>query len=96
MTRTRTPRVRESSPSQLRFDADRCASAKVIVAVKRLEKLRCLNTAQVVFMWGRTVAVVDAVNRDAWGLTNVGRKTLAFYRSHETGRLRVLSVIYHG
>jgi len=64
--------------------------------MRNLEKLRCLNSAQVVFMWARTTTIVDTVDRDAWGLTNVGRKTLAFYRSHGTGRLKVLLVTYRG
>ena len=38
--------------------------AKIIAAIRHLEELQCLNTAEVVIMWAWTVGVVDAVDHD--------------------------------
>jgi hypothetical protein len=66
-----------------------CTPAKIIAAIERLEELQCPNTAEVVLMWAWTSGVVGVVDHDAWGL--IGRKTLAFYRTHGMGRLKSLS-----
>jgi hypothetical protein len=59
-----------------------CTPANIIAAIECLEELQCPNTAEVVLMWAWTPGVVDAVDQDAWEL--IGRKTLAFYRTHGT------------
>ena len=66
-----------------------CTSAKIITAIRRLEKLQCLNTAEVVILWAWTVGVVNAMDHDAWG--SIEHKTLDFYRTHGTRRLTLLS-----
>jgi len=66
-----------------------CSPTKIIVAIERLEELQCPNTAEVVYIWAWTSGVVDAVDHDAWRL--IGRKTLAFYQTHGTERLKTLS-----
>ena len=66
-----------------------CTPAKIIVAVRRLEELRCLNTAEVMTLWAWTVGVVNTVDNDTWGLLE--RSTLNFYRAHGVGRLTALS-----
>ena len=66
-----------------------CSPTKIIAAIERLEELQCPNTAEVVYIWAWTSGVVDAVDREAWRL--LGRKTLAFYRTHGMGRLKTLS-----
>ena len=65
-----------------------CTAAKIIAAVRRLEKLRCLNTAEVVIMWAWTAGVVDATDHDNWKL--VGDETLRFYQTHGIRRLKIL------
>jgi len=66
-----------------------CTPAKIIVAIRRLEELQCLNTAEVVILWAWTAGVVDVVDRDAWGL--VEGATLDFYQTHGIRRLTALS-----
>jgi len=38
----------------------------ISVAIRRLEELQCLNTAEVVIMWAWTVDVVTPVDHDGW------------------------------
>ena len=66
-----------------------CTPAKIIAAITRLEELQCPNIAEVVFMWAWTFGIVDAVDHDAWKL--IGHKTLGFYHTHGTRRLKNLS-----
>jgi len=66
-----------------------CTSAKVITAIKRLEELQCLNTAEAVLFWAWTVGVMDVGDQGAWGL--IERSTLDFYRTHGIRRLTALS-----
>ena len=63
--------------------------AKMIAAIRRLEELQCLNTAEVVVLWAWTAGVVDPVDRGAWEL--IRHDTLRFYRTHGIGRLAALS-----
>ena len=62
--------------------------AKIIAAIRRLEELQCLNTAEVVIMWAWTVGIVDAADHDGWKL--IGHDTLRFYQTHGTERLATL------
>ena len=64
-----------------------CTPAKISAAIRRLEGLQCLNTAEVVVLWAWTIGVTDAVDHDAWRL--IERDTLEFYQTHRTGRLPV-------
>jgi len=45
-----------------------CTPGKIIAAIKRLEELQCLNTAEVVILWAWTPGVVNMVDHKAWGL----------------------------
>ena len=63
--------------------------AKMMGAIRRLEELRCMNTAEVVMLWAWTAGVVDPVDYDAWKL--IEHDTLRFYRTHGTSRLINLS-----
>jgi len=65
------------------------APAKMIVAIRRLEDLQCLNTAEVVILWAWTIGVVNPIDHGAWEL--IGRDTLRFYRTHGIERLAALS-----
>ena len=62
--------------------------ARIITAIRCLEELRCLNTAEVVIMWAWTTGVVNAVDHDGWKL--VMDDTLRFYQTHGVGRLTAL------
>ena len=62
--------------------------AKIAAAVKRLEELQCLNTAEMVILWAWSTGVIDAVDHDAW--RSIGRVTLEFYHTHGMGRLTTL------
>jgi len=53
---------------------------KMIVALWRLEELKCLNTAEVVILLAWTVGVVDPMDHSAWEL--IGHNTLKFYQKH--------------
>ena len=66
-----------------------CTPAKVNTAIKRLEELQCLNTAEAVILWAWTAGVMDLADHDGWEL--VERNTLKFYRTHGIGRLTTLS-----
>ena len=66
-----------------------CMPAKVNTALKRLEELQCLNTAEAVILWAWTAGVMDLADHDGWEL--VERNTLKFYRTHGIGRLTTLS-----
>jgi hypothetical protein len=63
-------------------------AAKIIMAIKRLEELRCLNTAEVVIMWAWTVGAVDPADHDSWRL--IGRDTIRFYQTHGMERMIAL------
>jgi len=63
--------------------------ASMIAAIRHLENLQCLNTAEVVLLWAWTTGVVDPADHDAWEL--IGRNTLKFYQAHGMGRLATLS-----
>ena len=62
--------------------------AKITAAIRRLEELQCLNTAEVVILWAWTTGVVNVVDRNAWKL--IERDTLEFYQTHGIGRLTSL------
>ena len=62
--------------------------AKITEAIRRLEELQCLNTAQVVIMWAWTAGVLNPADRDAW--SSVERDTLRFYQTHGTRPLVAL------
>ena len=66
-----------------------CTPAKIIAAIRRLEELQCLNTAEVVILWAWTAGVVDVVDHDAWEL--IEGATLVFYQTHGIRRLTALS-----
>ena len=55
----------------------------IIMAIRRLEELQCLNTAEVVIMWAWTIGVVNPVDLEGWQL--IERDTLRFYETHGTG-----------
>ena len=57
-----------------------CTAPKISMAIRRLEELQCLNTAEVVIMWAWTAGVVNPVDHDTWQL--IGRDTLRFYQTH--------------
>ena len=63
--------------------------AKIIATIERLEEIQCLNTAEAMLMWAWSFGVVDAVDHHGWRL--IGHKTLAFYQTHGTNRLKTLS-----
>jgi len=62
--------------------------AKIITAIRRLEELQCLSTAEVVVMWAWTTGVITAADHDGWRL--IENDTLRFYRTHGIGRLTAL------
>lgn len=66
-----------------------CTPAKIIAAIQRLEELQCLKTGEAVILWAWTVGVVNATDRDSWGV--IERGTLNFYRTHGIRRLTALS-----
>ena len=63
--------------------------ASMIAAIRCLEDLQCLNTAEVVILWAWTTGVVDPADHDAWEL--IGQNTLRFYQTNGMGRLATLS-----
>ena len=64
-----------------------CRATKVVVAIRRLEELQCLNTAEVVIMWAWTVGPFYAEDRDR---VLIGRITFSYYQTHGRGRLKAL------
>ena len=62
--------------------------ATIIAAVRRLEELKCPNTAEAVILWAWTFGVVSPWEHDAWGL--IKRDTLRFYKTHGIRRLAAL------
>ncbi|KAF9642485.1 hypothetical protein BDM02DRAFT_2091673 [Thelephora ganbajun] len=65
-----------------------CTPTKIAMAIRRLEELQCLNTAEVVILWAWTIGVIDPVDRNGWRL--IGDETLRFYQTHGTARLTAL------
>jgi hypothetical protein len=65
-----------------------CTGPKIAMAIKRLEELQCLNTAEVVIMWAWTAGVVDPMDHDTWQL--IGRDTLRFYQTYGMERMIAL------
>jgi len=65
-----------------------CTPTKITAAIRRLEELQCLNTAEVVIMWAWTSGVINPVDDEAWRF--IGRETLRFYQTHGIGRLAAL------
>ena len=57
-----------------------CTPTKIVTAIRRLEALGCLNTAQVVIMWAWVAGMADEVDQDGWKL--IGDETFRFYRAH--------------
>ena len=55
-------------------------ATKIVMAVRHLEELRCLNTAEIVIMWAWTIGVINPVDRDFWQL--IGRDTVRFCQTH--------------
>jgi len=62
--------------------------AKIIAAIRGLEELLCLNTAEIVIMWAWTSGVIHPADGDAWKL--IGDDTFRFYQTHGMGRLAIL------
>ena len=62
---------------------------KVIAAIRRLEELQCLNTAEVIIMWAWTVCVIDPADRIGWKL--ILDETRRFYHTHGFRRLVTLA-----
>ncbi|KAF9645221.1 hypothetical protein BDM02DRAFT_3120592 [Thelephora ganbajun] len=58
------------------------------MAIRRLEELQCLNTAEVVILWAWTTGVVHPMDHNAWG--SIERDTLLSYQTHGIGRLITL------
>ena len=63
--------------------------AKVIAAIRRLEELQCLNTAEVIITWAWTVGVMNPEDRIAW--KTIQDETLRFYQTHGIRRLVALA-----
>jgi hypothetical protein len=61
---------------------------KITTAIRRLEELQCLNTAEVVITWAWTIGVVDPMDHDSWRL--IQRDTLRFCRRNGIGFLIAL------
>ncbi|KAF9644233.1 hypothetical protein BDM02DRAFT_1056006 [Thelephora ganbajun] len=61
---------------------------KITTAIRRLEELQCLNTAEVVISWAWTIGVINLVDHGAW--SSIGNDTLRFYQTYGTGRLIAL------
>ena len=63
---------------------------KIISAIERLEVLQCPNTLGAVFasVWGFAAFDRPSVDLDGWRV--VRQKTLAFYKTHRIGQLKVL------
>ena len=57
-----------------------CTPTKIVTAIRRLEALGCLNTAQVVITWAWITGMVDEMDQDGWRL--IGDETFRFYRFH--------------
>ena len=57
-----------------------CTPTKIVSAIRRLEELGCLNTAQVVITWAWVTGMVDEMDQDGW--RSIGDETFRFYRSH--------------
>ena len=68
-----------------------CTATKLTMAVRRLEALQCLNTAEVVIMWAWTAGVVNPVDHDTWQL--IERDTLRFYQTY--GMERIIALKRH-
>ena len=62
--------------------------AKIVAAVRRLEELQCLNTAQAVITWAWATGMMDVTDRDSWEL--IESETLRFYRAHGMWSLAAL------
>ena len=65
-----------------------CTPTEIVAAIRRLEELQCLHTAQVVIMWAWITGMADTMEQDGWKL--VGGETLRFYRAHGTRSLAAL------
>ncbi|KAF9643702.1 hypothetical protein BDM02DRAFT_1366837 [Thelephora ganbajun] len=65
-----------------------CTPTKIIMAIRRLEELQCLNTAEIVILWAWTIGVIEPMDHDGWRL--IGNETFRFYQTHGTGRLTAL------
>ena len=64
-----------------------CRATKVAAAIRRLEELQCLNTAEVVIMWAWTVGPFYPEDHDR---RLIERMTFSFYQTHGTVRLKAL------
>ena len=65
-----------------------CTPTKIVAAIRRLEELGCLNTAQVVIMWAWVTGMADEMDQD--GCRLVEGETLRFYRAHGLRSLAAL------
>jgi hypothetical protein len=65
-----------------------CTPTKIITAIRRLEELGCLNTAQVVIAWAWVTGMADVMDQDGWKL--VEGETLRFYQTHGIRSLAAL------
>ena len=64
-----------------------CRATKVAAAIRRLEELQCLNTAEVVIMWAWSVGPFYAEDHNR---RLIERMTFSFYQTHGIGRLKAL------
>ena len=63
-------------------------TVKITAAIRCLEEIRCLNTAEVVIIWAWTTGVVDPVDHDSWRL--IQRDTLRLCQTNGMGCLLAL------
>jgi hypothetical protein len=65
-----------------------CTPAKITMAIRRLEELQCLNTAEVVILWAWTAGVVNSMDHDGW--ESIGAATVRFSQTHGIRHLTTL------
>ena len=65
-----------------------CTPTKIVTAIRHLEGLRCVNTAQLVIMWAWVTGMANEMDQDGWRL--IGDETLRFYRAHGMRSLAAL------
>ena len=55
-------------------------AAGIVMVIRRLEELQCLNTVKVVIMWAWSIGVVNPMDHDGWQL--IGHDTHRFCQTH--------------
>ena len=61
---------------------------EIVTAIKHLEELGCLNTAQLVITWAWVTGMANEVDQAGWRL--IGDEILRFYRAHGMRSLAAL------